>query len=194
MKVVGVYRILHTESGRSYVGHSIDVLNRFAAHRSRLRSGTHHCVHLQRAWRTYGDDAFQFALVQECPDQASAATLEQRLIDDEMPSGRLYNTLAVNAPLAVMREIRARAHTPEAIRRRVQATLANGTWCAGQRMAVRTAPVNGGPIVHHRSLSEAARALGISKGNLSSVCNGERKSAGGHFAWFHCPEAERAAA
>lgn len=59
----GVYMIRCLLDKRAYVGSSKDIKRRLQRHVCALRGGTHHSVHLQRAWDKYGEDAFEvFAL------------------------------------------------------------------------------------------------------------------------------------
>jgi len=81
----GVYTITHTESGRVYVGSSKNIPHRWRGHIRALKSGTHHSVHLQRAWSKYGAEAFAFAQILLC-DACNLQDYEQRLIDDMQPA------------------------------------------------------------------------------------------------------------
>lgn len=77
----GVYAVWHRDSGKVYVGSSINVERRWREHKNRLAAGTHNNRHLQRAWELYGAEAFEFALLAKC----AAKTLfgrEQVFIDE----------------------------------------------------------------------------------------------------------------
>ena len=63
MKAAGTYAIRHAESGRRYVGQTLDLAARFRYHRSRLNCGRHHNIALQRDWQRDGADAFVFEIV-----------------------------------------------------------------------------------------------------------------------------------
>lgn len=67
MKKSGVYAIQHLDSGRAYVGSSVDMDDRWRQNKRALRAGTHHSRHLQRAWSKYGEDAFVFGYLEQCP-------------------------------------------------------------------------------------------------------------------------------
>ena len=62
----GIYCIRHIESGRAYVGSSIDIPRRWKEHRSRLKTGRHPARHLSNAYRVYGENAFEFEVIEEC--------------------------------------------------------------------------------------------------------------------------------
>lgn len=61
----GVYSITNTANGKMYVGSACRFSARWSVHKGQLRSGKHHSIHLQRAWNKYGEDAFEFAVLEE---------------------------------------------------------------------------------------------------------------------------------
>lgn len=62
--VSGVYAIICVKNGKRYIGSSFRVRIRCCAHKNMLRNGTHHNKHLQSAWNKYGENAFQFTLIE----------------------------------------------------------------------------------------------------------------------------------
>lgn len=80
----GVYRIIHTDTGRCYVGSSVTLRARLKHHRVMLRAGKHGNPHLQHAWNKYGEEKFQFKIELYCaPDMV--LFYEQLLIDGLKP-------------------------------------------------------------------------------------------------------------
>jgi hypothetical protein len=66
----GIYAIVHRETGDVYIGQSGDIDVRWKSHRVGLRAQTHPSLHLQRAWNSYGEHAFDFVVLEECaPEQ-----------------------------------------------------------------------------------------------------------------------------
>lgn len=63
----GVYEIVHYPTKRKYVGSSKEIQKRLYLHLVQLRKNTHHCPYLQNVWNKYGEDAFDFFLIEECP-------------------------------------------------------------------------------------------------------------------------------
>lgn len=61
---VGIYGIVG--ASRTYVGSSTNLRKRHTNHVSQLRRNVHHNVHLQNAWNKYGEDAFEFVVLEEC--------------------------------------------------------------------------------------------------------------------------------
>ena len=67
MKICGIYRIKHKESGKSYIGLSVDVYARWKQHRSFAKTGRKSAIY--SALNKYGVDAFEFDVLEEClPD------------------------------------------------------------------------------------------------------------------------------
>jgi len=60
----GIYKITCTSNEKSYIGSSLDIINRWSKHRSYLRKRKHHCSHLQRTWDKYGEDSFTWEIVE----------------------------------------------------------------------------------------------------------------------------------
>lgn len=61
-----VYSIRHVVSKKQYIGSTINSKKRFSYHLSQLRRGCHGNVHLQRAFDKYGEDQFEFSVIEEC--------------------------------------------------------------------------------------------------------------------------------
>lgn len=66
-KLSGIYRIRNIKNGKCYIGSSVDVYRRWGSHKSLLRRGKHHSVHLQNAWNKYGEEFFTFEILTLCP-------------------------------------------------------------------------------------------------------------------------------
>jgi group I intron endonuclease len=63
----GIYLIRHIETDRCYVGSSVNVSRRWKEHLMRLRNGTHPAKHLSNAFKVYGEQAFEFTILEQCP-------------------------------------------------------------------------------------------------------------------------------
>jgi len=81
----GIYEIYSEVNNSSYIGSSIDIEGRFNHHKSKLRSGHHHNLHLQRAWDKYGEAAFQFRVLMICTEPKDLLIIEQSFIDANCP-------------------------------------------------------------------------------------------------------------
>jgi group I intron endonuclease len=104
-KASGIYAIRSEVNGRTYIGSAIDIASRWRQHRSDLRKGKHHSIHLQRAWDKYGEEAFEFVVLEECPVDFLLER-EQYYMDQCDDS---YNCYPVaGSPLGVTRSLETR--------------------------------------------------------------------------------------
>lgn len=62
---IGIYLIRNKLNNKVYVGQSINLVRRWREHKSSLRKGKHRCSHLQNSWNKYGEDNFEFLIVEE---------------------------------------------------------------------------------------------------------------------------------
>lgn len=63
----GVYCIQNRVNGKRYVGSaSVSLKKRIREHKDALRAGTSHNRYLQRAWNKYGEDQFDFSVLEYC--------------------------------------------------------------------------------------------------------------------------------
>lgn len=60
----GVYQIINMVNGKCYIGSTVGFRHRWICHRGELRAGKHSSHHLQHAWRKYGEDAFEFEIIE----------------------------------------------------------------------------------------------------------------------------------
>ncbi len=78
----GVYCIINSIDGRAYIGSSArDIRRRWYEHRRELRMKIHRNAHLQSAWTKFGEDVFEFLVLEECAPSRCLG-LEQKFIDD----------------------------------------------------------------------------------------------------------------
>jgi group I intron endonuclease len=79
--VIGVYKITNIVNGKVYIGSSADVDKRFSSHLRTLRNSTHRNVFLQRSWWKYGEESFEFTVIEEVLSEDSLLIREQAWID-----------------------------------------------------------------------------------------------------------------
>lgn len=91
----GIYKIVHKESGKQYIGSAVDMYRRRVYHLVDLRKNKHRSQKLQRAWNKYGENAFEFFTILHC-DKEDLIAYEQFCLD-------LYGAVAIgynNSPTA----------------------------------------------------------------------------------------------
>lgn len=62
----GIYIILNTINNKAYIGASIDTYNRLCYHKVDLRNNNHDNIHLQFAYNKYGENNFEFDILENC--------------------------------------------------------------------------------------------------------------------------------
>jgi len=60
----GIYKIVHKNSGKYYVGSTVDFIKRWNVHKRNLNKNKHINLHLQHAWNKHGNDSFEFKIVE----------------------------------------------------------------------------------------------------------------------------------
>lgn len=66
MTVAAIYCIKNTTNGKRYIGSTVDVNDRWRKHKKLLSQNRHHSLHLQSAWNLYGEESFEFLIIEEC--------------------------------------------------------------------------------------------------------------------------------
>jgi hypothetical protein len=65
----GIYTITNLLNNKMYIGYSYDIFQRLNVHKSALKKNIHHSFHLQKAWNKYGENNFEFEILEEYPDE-----------------------------------------------------------------------------------------------------------------------------
>lgn len=110
-----IYIIKCAPTGRVYVGQAQTerLLLRWDRHKSDLRKGKHHSLKLQRAWNKYGEESFQFRLIETSVPLSLLTDREQYYMDTHKAYVEGFNC-APNA--ACTRGVK---QSPETIAKRV---------------------------------------------------------------------------
>lgn len=61
----GIYKITNLVNGKFYIGSSKEIENRWECHKRDLRNKSHINPKLQNAWSFYGEEKFEFSVVEE---------------------------------------------------------------------------------------------------------------------------------
>lgn len=64
--MIVIYKIINTINGKFYLGSTKSFSIRKADHIRELNENKHHCIRLQHAWNKYGENSFEFKIVEEC--------------------------------------------------------------------------------------------------------------------------------
>jgi group I intron endonuclease len=112
-----IYRILNVANDHFYVGSSVNVRRRRWEHWDSLKKGVHHCEALQAAWVEFGEDAFEFEIIEEVADITRLLFVEETYLMKHAGSPECYNT-AMSAHQSPAALPRVRVKISEGLRRK----------------------------------------------------------------------------
>jgi len=87
-----IYKIVNLVNDKFYVGSTTNKKVRFREHRKQLRGNRHHCKHLQAAWNKYGEEKFDFRVVEEVPTETALHEVEDRWLKEHFGKPYCYNS------------------------------------------------------------------------------------------------------
>lgn len=91
-KQFGIYRITNILDGMSYIGKTgMNFGDRWDSHRSLLNSGSHFNKQLQNAWAEFGEDSFEFQIIESVDDRNVLDDLEVFYIAQYRETDSCYN-------------------------------------------------------------------------------------------------------
>jgi group I intron endonuclease len=88
----GIYKIVNIVNDNFYVGSAVSFKKRKVRHFSDLRKGKHYNKHLQRAWDKYGEQSFEFVVVEVVADRAVLLDIENKWLKPNVGKPHCYNT------------------------------------------------------------------------------------------------------
>src|SRR3989304_4840103 len=64
MKSMGIYKIVHIESDKIYIGSSVNIQTRWIGHCRDLKKRRHHSIYLKKAWNKYAASSFKMEMIE----------------------------------------------------------------------------------------------------------------------------------
>lgn len=83
--ICGIYSIENVVNHKKYIGQSINIKSRWCKHKVDLNNGSHDNDYLQKSWNKYGENNFEFEILEECS--------KEELNEKERYYIDLYNTM-----------------------------------------------------------------------------------------------------
>ena len=170
-KICGIYYIENLDTGRKYVGQSVDIMRRWHDHKKNLRKNSHKNIYLQRAWNEYGEEGFVHRIIEEC----TIENLNEREIYwiAHLDANVCYGGYNLEFGGKVQKEI------SEETREKLSRSL------SGKRNGVSRAVVCLETKEVFDTIAEAEKKYGISKGCVSNCCRKKRKQVGNkHWRYY----------
>jgi len=87
-----IYRILNVANDCFYIGSAVNPRRRKWEHWSSLKKGSHHCAALQKAWDDFGEDAFEFEIIQTVDEEEDLLLTEDTFLLKYAGQPDCYNT------------------------------------------------------------------------------------------------------
>lgn len=161
--VCGIYKLINLINGKFYIGSTKNMRRRLWKHRALLRHNKHHNPHLQNSWNKYGEDNFDYCILELC-DVNCQYEREQFYINSLHPE---YN-IAEIVELPSYSEESRRKHSET--RKRM---FAEGLLEPTKTTTIYMYDLEGNYIKEYPSLIQASRELGIDRHLIGKNLSGE---------------------
>lgn len=215
MKIIGIYCIVNRTNNKKYVGSSIDIKNRFRQHRHNLKHNKHCNSHLQAAWNKYGEDQFNFEIIEELDTSEEILEVENFWIEYHSALTDGYNQrIEAHSNIGIKRSeefkeaCRQRwlGHTqsPQQIEKRMETMrrkkesgeYSHGGWKLTEeqlkarkekgRTKIYQYTLEGELVAVFHAINKAAEVTGFNSSGISNCARGHRKTYRG-FKWTYTP-------
>lgn len=98
LQFCGIYMITNYVNNKRYIGSSKNIAQRLWTHRSNLRHNRHSNEHLQNAWNKYGEENFNFTVLEKCKIE-NQYEREQFYVDLLKPEYNICIEIVKNPPI-----------------------------------------------------------------------------------------------
>lgn len=169
----GIYGIKNKVNNKIYIGQTYDFQYRWGRHKAVLRTNTHSNRKLQFAWNKYGENNFEFVIIEECDlDIINEREIYWIEFYDSLNSG--YNLCEGGDG------IRGYKHTEEEIQKMIQIQHPRAVYALDRKHNI---------VMEFPSASTAAKKLGTNARFIKSVANrvNRQKTALGYI-WVYKDE------
>ena len=89
-RLCGIYKIININTGKFYLGGSVNIYSRWRLHLHELRKNDHPNARLQNTFNKHGESAFTFTIIELCEPE-NLTTREQFYLDTIKPYINGYN-------------------------------------------------------------------------------------------------------
>jgi group I intron endonuclease len=87
----GIYKIVNKQNDNFYIGSAVNLTRRKSRHFSELRNQKHNNKRLQNAWNLYGEEIFEFIIVELVESREDLYVAEDKWLSDHVGKQYCYN-------------------------------------------------------------------------------------------------------
>ena len=176
--MVGIYMIRCKPNNKIYVGQSMNISKRWKQHRIDLNGGYHTNEELQKDWNNYGEDNFEFKIVQKCKeeylDELEIIHIEQFKAFEYGYNETIGGKGSFGFKHSESTKDKMKKPKSEIARKHMSETKSIKIVQLDKDMRL---------IATFNSSKEASEILGFDQGHINECCNGKRKTHKG-FMWM----------
>ena len=82
-RLCGIYKIENKINGKIYIGQSNNIYKRWYSHKNDLKRNVHDNDYLQHAWNKYGEENFEFSIVELCENNIDILNSREQFYIDK---------------------------------------------------------------------------------------------------------------
>lgn len=102
-KKICIYKITNIINNKIYIGSTIDYNRRVNTHLRLLNRNEHHSVKLQNSFNKYGEDNFNFTIIELVDDVSELINIEQKWLNLELPLLNMTLIAGLNSHIGLKR-------------------------------------------------------------------------------------------
>ncbi len=183
-KIGTIYKIENTINGKVYIGQTrVGFKKRVKEHLYGLRKNSHNNDYLQRAWNKYGEDNFNFSVVERCRVEeldrleVKWITYHKNIIGVyNLESGGNKNKTFSRYSLNKLSKASKRNWNNPEYATKMRGVLSKVHRGKNNVNATKVICLNTGEVFE--TMTEAANKYNLTVNNISEVCRGKKKSTG----------------
>src|SRR5271166_3149498 len=102
-KIICIYEIVNIKNNKRYIGSAIDFRRRKRNHLNLLRKQKHHSIKLQNSFNKYGENSFQFNVIEKLFEKERLIGREQYYLDNIKPELNMTLIAGLNSSFGLKR-------------------------------------------------------------------------------------------
>lgn len=157
-KIAGIYCITNIQNNKKYVGYSMNIKRRWQQHKDALKRGVSHSIHLQNAWKKYGEEYFVFSIIEEMTNGLSKPEYEAVETKWVLHFNSHLEEFGYNGCLPGAHPI------PERVKNRVRKIRVNNS-------VVYTLNIETKELIIHNSINDASNYTKVKTSKISDCCS-----------------------